>query len=115
MHIKKGDTVMVISGRKAAEGGDKGKTGEVLQVFPKDGKAVVQGVNIKTRHVKPSMENPQGGIIKSEAPVHTCKLMVVDPSSGKPTRVGHAVVDGKKVRVAKKSGQVLADNVKVKE
>ena len=112
MHIKKGDTVMVISGRKATEGGDKGKTGEVLQVIPKDGKAVVQGVNIKTRHVKPSMENPQGGIIKKEAPIHACKLMVVDPSTGKPTRVGHKVVDGKKVRVAKKSGEILLDKVK---
>lgn len=112
MHIKKGDTVMVISGRKSTEGGDKGKTGEVLQVLPKDGKAVVQGVNIKTRHVKPSMENPQGGIIKKEAPIHACKLMVVDPSTGKPTRVGHKVVDGKKVRVAKKSGEILLDKVK---
>ena len=105
--IKKGDTVMVISGRKETEGGDKGKTGEVMSVDPKANTAVVQGVNVRTKHQKPSMTNPQGGIIKMEMPVDMSKLMPLDPSTKKPTRVSiKTLADGKKVRVAK-SGEQL--------
>ena len=104
--IKKGDTVMVITGRKESEGGDKGKTGEVLSVNPGKNQAVVAGLNMQTKHQKPSMANPQGGIVKREAPIHLSNLMPLDPSTQKPTRVKAQVVDGKKVRVAK-SGEKL--------
>lgn len=100
--IKKGDTVMVIAGK------DKGKTGEVSRVLPTENKAVVKGVNVITRHMRPSMSNPQGGRIQKEAPLDMSKLMPMDPTSGKPTRVGVAVLaDGKRVRVAKVSGEHL--------
>lgn len=100
--IKKGDTVMVVAGK------DKGKTGEVTRVTPDDNTAVVAGVNVVTRHTRPSMANPQGGRIQKEAPIDMSKLMPVDPASGKPTRVGVAVLkDGKRVRVAKASGEQL--------
>lgn len=99
--IKKGDTVMVISGK------DKGKTGEVSLVLPKDNAAVVKGLNVVTRHLKPSMANPQGGRIQLEKPIDMSKLMPVDPSNGKPTRVAvKTLTDGKRVRVAK-SGEQL--------
>jgi len=99
--IKKGDTVVVLSGR------DKGKTGEVTRAMPKDGKLIVQGVNIATRHKKPSQANPQGGLEKLEAPMHASKVALADPATGKPTRVRFEVRDGKKVRVAAKSGNVI--------
>jgi large subunit ribosomal protein L24 len=99
--IKKGDTVMVISGK------DKGKTGEVSMVLPKDNAAVVKGLNVVTRHLKPSMANPQGGRIQLEKPIDMSKLMPIDPSTQKPTRVGvKTLTDGKRVRVAK-SGEQL--------
>jgi large subunit ribosomal protein L24 len=99
--IKKGDTVMVISGK------DKGKTGEVSMVLPKENAAVVKGLNVVTRHLKPSMANPQGGRIQLEKPMDMSKLMPVDASTGKPTRVGvKTLTDGKRVRVAK-SGEQL--------
>jgi large subunit ribosomal protein L24 len=99
--IKKGDTVMVIAGAQ------KGTTGEVLRVNPDANEAVVQGVNVKTKHQKPSAMNPQGGIIKKEFPVHLSNLMPVDPSTGKPTRVSIKTLEnGAKVRVAK-SGEQL--------
>jgi len=101
MHVKKGDKVMVISGK------DKGKTGVILAAFPKLDRVIVEGVNIVKKHAKPSQVNPQGGIINQEAPIHVSNVMPVDPKSGNPTRVGHKTVDGKKVRVAKKSGEVL--------
>lgn len=105
--IKKGDTVVVITGRKETEGGDKGKTGEVLRVLPAKNQAVVQGVNVQTKHQKPSQGNPQGGIIKREAPVNLSNLMPVDPATKKPTRVRiKTLADGTKVRVAK-SGEQL--------
>ena len=97
--IKKGDTVVVLSGR------DKGKTGEVTASMPKDGKVVVSGVNIATRHRKPSQANPQGGLEKREAPLFASKVALSD--GGKPTRVRFEVRDGKKVRVAVKSGNVI--------
>lgn len=98
--IKKGDTVMVISGA------EKGQTGEVLSVSPKANEALVSGLNVRTKHVKPSAFDPAGGIQKKEAPIEMSKLMPLDPETGKPTRVKVAVVDGKKVRVAK-SGKAL--------
>lgn len=101
MHVKKGDKVMVISGK------DKGKTGVILAAFPKQSRVLVEGINVVKKHAKPSQVNPQGGIISQEAPVHVSNVMPVDPKSGEPTRVGYKTVDGKKVRVAKKSGEVL--------
>ena len=100
--IKKGDTVVVLSGK------DKGKTGQVMQAMPRDGKIVVSGVNIATRHKKPSQANPQGGLEKSEAPMHASKVAIADPKSGKPTRVRFEEKDGKKVRVAVKSGETIS-------
>lgn len=101
MHVKKGDKVMVISGK------DKGKTGVILAAFPKQDRVIVEGVNIVKKHSKPSQVNPQGGIINQEAPIHVSNVMPLDPKTDKPTRVGYKIVDGKKVRVAKKSGEVL--------
>ncbi len=101
MRVKKGDNVMVISGK------DKGKTGTVLAAFPKKDRVVVEGVNIVKKHAKPSQDNPQGGIIDQEAAIHVSNVMVIDPKTNEPTRVGYKEVDGKKVRVAKKSGEVL--------
>jgi large subunit ribosomal protein L24 len=99
--IKKGDTVVVLSGK------DKGKTGEVLRAMPRDGKVVVSGVNVAVRHRKPSQTNPQGGLERREAPMHVSKVAVADPKSGKPTRVRFETRDGKKVRVAAKSGELI--------
>jgi large subunit ribosomal protein L24 len=101
MHVKKGDKVMVISGK------DKGKTGNILAAFPKQSRVLVEGVNIVKKHAKPSQENPQGGILSQEAPIHVSNVMPIDPKSGKPTRVGYKEENGKKVRVATKSGEVL--------
>ena len=100
--IKKGDSVFVRSGK------DKGRTGTVLQVLPKDGKVLVQGVNVATRHRKPTQENPQGGIDRREAPLHLSKVALADPKTGKPTRVRFETgKDGIKVRVAVKSGEKI--------
>jgi large subunit ribosomal protein L24 len=99
--IKKGDTVVVLSGK------DKGKTGEVTKSMPKDSKVVVAGVNVITRHRKPSQVNPQGGLERAEAPLHVSKVAIADPKSGKPTRVRFETQGDKKVRVAVKSGETL--------
>jgi large subunit ribosomal protein L24 len=99
--IKKGDTVVILSGK------DKGKTGEVTKRLPKADKLVVAGVNIITRHKKPTQANPQGGLERSEAPLHVSKVAIADPKTGKPTRVRFDVKDGKKVRVAVKSGETI--------
>ena len=99
--IRKGDTVVVLSGK------DKGKTGEVVRAMPKDGKVVVSGVNVAVRHRKPTQANPQGGLERREAPLHMSKVAVADPKGGKPTRVRFEVRDGKKVRVAAKSGELI--------
>ena len=96
--IKKGDTVIVLSGK------DKGKEGTVTKNLPRDGKLVVSGVNLITRHNKPTQANPNGGIERIEAPMAACKVAIKDPTTGQPTRVGFEMIDGKKVRVAKKSG-----------
>lgn len=101
MHIKTGDKVVVISGK------DKGKEGVVLSAQPNNNKVVVEGVNVVKKHVRPSQMNPDGGIVEFEAPIHVSNVMIVDPKSGKPSRVGFKFVDGKKVRFAKKSGEVL--------
>ena len=99
--IKKGDSVVVLSGK------DKGKTGTVSKVLPKEGKVIVEGANIAVRHRKPSQANPQGGIDRYEAPMHIAKVAVADPKDGKPTRVRIEEKDGKKVRVAVKSGETI--------
>ena len=98
--IKKGDQVIVLSGK------DKGKTGTVTQSMPKDGKVVVSGVNVAVRHTKPSQANPQGGLDRFEAPMHVSKVAHVT-ADGKPTRVRFETQDGKKVRVAVKSGEKI--------
>ena len=100
--IKKGDRVQVLTGR------DRGKRGEVLAVMPKEDRALVQGVNMVKRHQKPQGLNRPGGIQEKEAPIHLSNLALIDPKSDKPTRVGFRLLeDGKKVRVAKPSGEVL--------
>jgi large subunit ribosomal protein L24 len=101
LKIKKGDKVVVLSGK------DKGKHGEVTRNLPKEGKVVVSGINVATRHIKPSQANPQGGKVQVEMPMHVSKVAIEDPKTGKPTRVRFETKDGKKVRVAVKSGQVL--------
>ena len=99
--IRKGDTVVVLSGK------DKGKTGEVIRSMPKESKVVVSGVNVAARHRKPTQVNPQGGIERREAPMHVSKVAIADPKTGKATRVRFEERDGKKVRVAAKSGELI--------
>ena len=98
--IKKGDRVVLLAGR------DKGKQGSVLQVFPKEERVLIQGLNIVKRHTKPSQGDPQGGVKTKEAPVHVSNVAIVD-SKGKPTRVGFRVEGDKKVRFAKTTGEVI--------
>ena len=100
--IKKGDQVMVITGA------DKGRRGEVLQVMPKDERAVVRGVRVVKRHTKPSGMGQPGGIIEKEGPIHLSNLKLIDPKSGEPTKVGFRVLEGgQKVRIAKATGEVI--------
>ena len=101
MHVKKGDKVKVITGK------DRGKTGTILEVYPKKQRVLVEGVNMVQKHAKPSQENPQGGILNQEAAIHVSNVMPIDPKTGEPTRVGYEIRDGKKVRIAKKSGEPL--------
>ena len=101
MKIKKGDTVKVIAGK------DKDKTGKVVSVDVKNNRVVVEGVNMITKHEKPSMSNQQGGIVNKEAPIHISNVMPLDPETGKGTRVRFEMKDGKKVRVAVKSGKEI--------
>ena len=101
MKIKKGDQVIVITGR------DKGKTGEVTKAMPKESKVLVSGINLVKRHTKPTQESA-GGIISKEAPIHVSNVALIDPKDGKATRVGFKVEDGKKVRVSKRSGEVIS-------
>ena len=101
-HIKKGDLVQVNAGE------DKGKQGKVLEVLPEEERAIVEGVNMVSRHTKPNAKHPQGGIIKKEAPIYISNLNPIDPSTGKATRIGRKLDDkGKLVRYAKKSGEIL--------
>ena len=101
MFIKKDDKVVVISGK------DKGKEGKILSASPKTGKVIVEGVNVASKHMKPKKQGEQGGIIKMETPIYACKVMVVCPKCGKPTRVAHKIENGKSVRVCKKCGANL--------
>lgn len=101
MHVKQGDKVKVLTGK------DRGKEGEILQVFPKKERVLVEGVNMVKVHAQPSQENPQGGILNVEAPIHVSNVLPIDPKTGEPTRVGYEIQDGKKVRIAKKSGEPL--------
>jgi len=102
LHIKKGDLVFVNKGES------KGQQGRVLSVIVKDSRAIVEGVNMVSKHTKPNAKHPQGGIIKKEAPIHISNLMLIDPTSGKPTRIGRKVnSEGKLVRYSKKSGEEI--------
>jgi large subunit ribosomal protein L24 len=101
LKVRKGDTVKVISGE------NKGQQGKVLEVILDSRKVIVERVNLVSKHTKPNAKNTQGGIVKQEAPIHISNVMLVDPSSGKATRVGRKSVDGKLVRYAKKSGEVI--------
>jgi large subunit ribosomal protein L24 len=102
LHVKKEDTVMVITGK------DKGKKGRIIAAYPRQNRVLVEGVNMVKKHQKPTQQNPQGGILDQEAPIHVSNVMLLDPKSGKPTRVGYKVLEnGNKVRVAKKSGEVI--------
>jgi large subunit ribosomal protein L24 len=98
--IKKGDKVVVLSGK------DKGRTGEVVKAMPKEGKVIVSGVNVHARHRKPTQLNPQGGIERKEAPLHVSKVAIAT-ADGKPSRVRFEVRDGKKVRVVAKTGELI--------
>ena len=99
--IKKGDKVIVLTGK------DKGRQGAVSKVFPKESRVLVAGLNMVQRHTRPTQGDPQGGIKSKEAPLHVSNVALVDPKSGGPTRVGFRIEDGKKVRFAKKSGEVI--------
>ncbi len=102
LRVKTGDKVVVIAGK------DKSKQGRILKVYPKEGRVVVEGVNVVKRHTKPNPQHPEGGIVEKEAPIHVSNVMIVDPKTGEPTRVGYKFLeDGRKVRYAKKSGEIL--------
>lgn len=101
LHVKKGDEVMIISGK------DKGKKGKVLEVSPSEGKVIVEGRNMVTKHVKPRRQGQLGGIVKAEGPLYACKVMPVCPKCGKATRVGHKIDGDKKARVCKHCGAEL--------
>ena len=101
MFVKTGDKVKVISGK------DKGKEGKVLKVLAKKDRVIVEGINIAKKHQKPSNSDPQGGIKDQEVAIHVSNVMLIDPSTNEPTRIGYQVVDGKKVRISKKTGQPI--------
>ncbi len=102
MRIVKNDTVKVLSGKY------NGKTGKVLKVFPDEDRVIVEGVNIIKKHTKPSQKNQQGGIVEKEASIHVSNVMVIDPKTSEPTRIGYKYLeDGSKVRISKKSGEML--------
>jgi large subunit ribosomal protein L24 len=101
LNIRKGDIVKVISGDS------KGQQGKVLEVIPAERKVLVEKVNMVSKATRPNAQNTQGGIVRKEAPINMSKVMLVDPKGGKPTRIGRKVVDGKLVRYAKKSGEVI--------
>ncbi len=101
MNIKTGDTVIILTG----DDQDRGKKGKVLEVSPKEGKVIVEGRNIVSKHVKPRKAGDPSGIVKAESAIYACKVQLVCPKCGKQTRVGHAIEDGKKVRVCKKCGK----------
>jgi large subunit ribosomal protein L24 len=110
VHVKTGDTVILRTGKYDYKFKNKDKdrlTGKVLEVSPKEGKVIVEGFNMITKHVKPTQMNQSGNIVRAEAPIYACKVQLVCPLCGKPTRVGHAVVDGKKQRQCKKCGKTF--------
>ncbi|KRL36891.1 50S ribosomal protein L24 [Liquorilactobacillus uvarum] len=109
MFVKKNDKVKVIAGK------DKGKEGIVEKVLPEKNRVIVKGVNIIKKHQKPTNANPNGGIVEVEAPIHASNVMLIDPSNNEATRAGVKVVDGKKVRVSKKTGEVLNNAPEDKE
>jgi large subunit ribosomal protein L24 len=107
LHIKKGDTVMVIAGDDKSTS-DKVKTGKVLEIYPDKNRAIVEGINMVTKHQKPSAGKPEGGIKKMEGTIHISNLMVVDPATGKPTRTGRKLNEkGKLQRYSKKTGEFI--------
>lgn len=99
--LRKGDQVQVISGA------NKGHKGEVLKVLREKNRVIIEGAGMIKKHTKPSAQNPQGGITETEAPIHISNVALVDPKTGNPTRIGYEIKDGKKVRIAKKSGQEI--------
>lgn len=100
--LKKGDAVVIVAGK------DKGNKGRVLAVFPQEDKVLVEGVNLRTKHIKPSQANPQGGRVRKEIPIHASNVMLADPKDGKPTRVRiNTLADGRRVRVAVHSGEQI--------
>lgn len=101
LHIKKDDTVIVLAGSA------KGKSGKVLKVLVKENRAIVEGLNLVSKSIKPSAKNPQGGIVKQEAPIHISNLSLIDPKSGKPTRIAIKREGKKVIRIAKKSGEEI--------
>lgn len=105
LHVKKGDNVKVIAGN------DKGREGRVLAVFPKKERVLIEGINMRVHHEKPSQQNPQGGRMSREAPVHVSNVMVIDPATGKPARIGRKRIEeegsGRWVRYSKKSGEII--------
>ncbi len=101
MRLREGDTVQVMSGS------DKGKQGKILRVLDGGERVLVEGVNLLWRHMKPSPKQPKGGRLRKEGAIHASKVMPLDPESGKPTRVGSGIVDGKKTRIARRSGKPL--------
>lgn len=103
LHIKKGDNVRVLSGVY------RGQEGQILKIYPKTQRAIVEGINLISKHVRPSQQNPDGGIIEQEGTIHISNLMVIDPSSKRPSRIGRKKIDGQKgwVRYAKKSGEII--------
>lgn len=105
LHVKKGDNVKVIAGN------DRGKEGRVLAVFPKRDRVLVEGINMRIHHEKPSQQNPQGGRMEREASIHISNVMVIDPTTGEPTRIGRKRLEedggGRWVRYAKKSGEII--------
>ena len=108
--IKKGDLVQVITGKKQDRGGDRGKQGQVLAVLVEQNRVIVEGVNIVTKHQKVSQTDKgakTGGLVQAEAPIHVSNVALIDPKSKKPTRVGFKEAEGKKVRIARKSGEEI--------
>jgi large subunit ribosomal protein L24 len=102
MHVVKNDTVKILTGKYS------GKIGKVLKVFPHENRVIVEGVNMIKKHTKPSQKNPQGGIVEKEASIHVSNVMVIDPKSNESTRIGYKyLTDGTKVRISKKSGEML--------
>ena len=100
LHLKKGDRVVVVAGVH------KGSSGEVLEVLPLKNKAIVDGLNLKKKHMRPTNES-QGGIVEIAAPIHASNLMLADPKTGEPTRIGRKIMDGRLVRYSKKSGEII--------